>query len=100
MPAYNVNLEQPANLAFILAHPPTLPNTGTTITANVINVKSTTTFPLIQQIQDVNLVNVVSGATLLYNPNTLHYDVRPLQTPDIPPIPLTGNIDGGGFPND
>lgn len=100
MPAYIVNLIQPANLAFILAHPPTLPNTGTTVAANVISVKSTTDFPLVQQIQDVQLVNVVSGATLLYNANTLHYEVRPLETPDIPPVTLVGDIDAGGFPND
>lgn len=45
----------------------------------------------IEDISDVAEVEVVSGATLVYNSQTDKYEVRPLEIGDL------GNIDGGTF---
>ena len=45
----------------------------------------------IEDFGDVNSVNVVTGATLVYNATNDKYEVRPLEYEDL------GNIDGGTF---
>lgn len=45
----------------------------------------------IEDIGDVDEVNVVTGATLVYNAINDKYEVRPLEFEDL------GNIDGGTF---
>lgn len=45
----------------------------------------------IEDFGDVDEVNVVTGATLVYNATNDKYEVRPLEIEDL------GNIDGGTF---
>ena len=45
----------------------------------------------IEDFGDVEEVNVVNGATLIYNATNDKYEVRPLEIEDL------GNIDGGSF---
>lgn len=45
----------------------------------------------IEDFGDVSEVNVVDGATLIYNATNDKYEVRPLEIEDL------GNIDGGTF---
>lgn len=45
----------------------------------------------IEDFRDVDEVNVVTGATLVYNAINDKYEVRPLEIEDL------GNIDGGTF---
>lgn len=45
----------------------------------------------IEDFGDVSEVNVVNGATLIYNATNDKYEVRPLEIEDL------GNIDGGSF---
>jgi hypothetical protein len=45
----------------------------------------------IEDFGDVNEVNVVTGATLVYNATNDKYEVRPLEIEDL------GSIDGGTF---
>ena len=45
----------------------------------------------IEDFGDVSEVNVVNGATLVYNATNDKYEVRPLEIEDL------GNIDGGSF---
>ena len=45
----------------------------------------------IEDFGDVSEVNVVNGATLIYNATNDKYEVRPLEYEDL------GNIDGGTF---
>ena len=45
----------------------------------------------IEDFGDVQEVNVVDGATLIYNATNDKYEVRPLEIEDL------GNIDGGTF---
>jgi len=45
----------------------------------------------IEDFGDVDEVNVVNGATLVYNAANDKYEVRPLQIEDL------GNLDGGTF---
>lgn len=45
----------------------------------------------IEDFGDVEEVNVVTGATLVYNATNDKYEVRPLEIEDL------GNIDGGTF---
>jgi len=45
----------------------------------------------IEDFGDVDEVNVVTGATLVYNSITDKYEVRPLEIGDL------GNLDGGTF---
>lgn len=45
----------------------------------------------IEDFGDVDEVNVIDGATLVYNSETDKYQVRPLEIGDL------GNIDGGSF---
>ena len=45
----------------------------------------------IEDFGDVSEVNVINGATLIYNATNDKYEVRPLEIEDL------GNIDGGSF---
>lgn len=45
----------------------------------------------IEDFGDVDEVNVVNGATLIYNSQTDKYEVRPFEIADL------GNLDGGTF---
>lgn len=50
----------------------------------------------IQDIQDVSSLDVEQGATLIYNSVTDKYEIRKLQTADLPNISIL-NLDGGSF---
>lgn len=46
----------------------------------------------IENIPDVSEINVIDGATLVYNSSTDKYEIKPLSLSD-----LDGDIDGGTF---